>query len=59
MVLREATLAVGMLSQIKLHGGRGVPSRFFTTLSPGSYPDQSNQPEANPIKVETEPSLSQ
>ena len=27
------------------------PSRFFTPLAPGSYSDQSNLPEANPIKT--------
>lgn len=31
------------------------PSRFFTPLAPGSYSDQSNLPEANPIREETGP----
>lgn len=56
-MLGETTLAVVRSSQSKLHGwGAGEePSRFFTPLASGSYSDQSNPPEANPIRVETGP----
>lgn len=57
MVLKRGRTGSGQASpeQAAWVRGRGVPFRFFTTLFPGSYSDQSNQPEANPIRVETGP----
>lgn len=37
-MLREATLAVGMLSQIKLHGGRGGALEVLHHLVPWELP---------------------
>lgn len=57
-MLGEATLAAIRSSQSELHGwgsGRRNPPGSSPPLAPGSYSDQSNLPEANPIREETGP----